>query len=399
MHRTRLGYIALEGINSFATTIYFYYLPFIMKEHYGFSDRDNLLVTAMHGAIYIFASWQGGRLSERWGPFRALRVGYFGMALALVFGLCVPQVVGQIVAIAAWTVPLCLIWPTLEAMVSRATTVKETARLVGLYNLVWAGTNALAFNCGGWLLQTLAVGGLDHRQVLYGVTLVFMVFQFLLTVWLERRHRGEPMPCVAEAALAPHSPEAAAFQQAVSPKRFLQMAWVANPFAYMALNSLGALLPRLAGRFELTTAEAGMIFSLWLYARAASFVLLWQWTGWHYRFRWLALAFAGLAGSFLAMLFVPYLWMVIVAQGIFGFAVGLMYYSSLFYSVDVGDTKTEHSGLHEAAIGLGTFAGPLLGATTITLLPQQPGGGALAITGLLLTGLGPLVWLRLRKSK
>jgi MFS family permease len=142
-----------------------------------------------------------------------------------------------------------------------------------------------------------------------------------------------------------------------------------------------------------------VIFSLWLYARATSFAVFWQWAGWHYRFRWLVLAFAALPSSFVGMLFATELWMVIVAQVVFGFAVGLIYYSSLFYSVDVGETKTEHSGFHEAAIGLGTFAGPALGAATITLLPQQPGGGALAITGLLLTGLGSLIWLRLRKPK
>jgi hypothetical protein len=66
--------------------------------------------------------------------------------------------------------------------------------------------------------------------------------------------------------------------------------------------------------------------------------------------------------------------------------------------MDVGDTKSEHGGLHEAALGLGILAGPALGAATLTFLPRHTGSGALAVTGLLLAGLAGLFWLRLRKS-
>ena len=35
-----------------------------------------------------------------------------------------------------------------------------------------------------------------------------------------------------------------------------------------------------------------------------------------------------------------------------------------------GETKGEHGGIHEAAIGLGNFAGPALGAASLDFLPQ-----------------------------
>jgi hypothetical protein len=74
----------------------------------------------------------------------------------------------------------------------------------------------------------------------------------------------------------------------------------------------------------------------------------------------------------------------------------LIYYSSLFYAMDVGDTKGEHGGLHEAAIGAGVCGGPLLGAVALTLAPAAPAAGALAVTGLLAIGLAGLVRLRFR---
>ena len=121
---------------------------------------------------------------------------------------------------------------------------------------------------------------------------------------------------------------------------------------------------------------------------------LWRWDGWHYQFRWLAAAFVLLIGSFAAILVAPDLWAVLAAQLFFGAAIGLIYYSSLFYSMDASDTKSEHGGIHEAAIGVGNCLGPAAGATALWLAPQNPSTGAWAVTGLLTLGFGGLLWLR-----
>jgi MFS family permease len=117
-----------------------------------------------------------------------------------------------------------------------------------------------------------------------------------------------------------------------------------------------------------------------------AFIWLWQWTGWHYRFRFLASGFALLAGSFVAVLIAPTLWMAIVAQIVFGVSCGLMYYSSLFYSMDVGEARAEHGGLHEAAIGAGICAGPAVGAASLQFFPHSPQASAVAVSGLLAVG-------------
>jgi hypothetical protein len=87
----------------------------------------------------------------------------------------------------------------------------------------------------------------------------------------------------------------------------------------------------------------------------------------------------------------PNLAVLVMAQIVFGCVAGLIYYSSLFYSMDLGDTKGEHGGIHEAAIGLGNFAGPAVGAASLYLLPQYANSGALAVSALLLLGLGGLL--------
>ena len=169
------------------------------------------------------------------------------------------------------------------------------------------------------------------------------------------------------------------------------MAWLANPFAYVAINTLIAVVPGVAQRVGLSPMLAGFCCSVWCFARVAAFFGLWLWAGWHYRFRWLLAAHLTLIATFAVILTVPNLMVLVAAQIVFGAALGLIYYSSLFYSMDVGETKGEHGGIHEAAIGLGNFAGPAVGAASLHFLPQHINSGTVAVTLLLLCGLGGLL--------
>lgn len=75
----------------------------------------------------------------------------------------------------------------------------------------------------------------------------------------------------------------------------------------------------------------------------------------------------------------------------------MIYYSSLFYSMDVGETKGEHGGIHEAAIGLGNAGGPGLAALALAFFPGFHASGALAVCVLLFIGLAGLFWMRYRQ--
>jgi hypothetical protein len=142
---------------------------------------------------------------------------------------------------------------------------------------------------------------------------------------------------------------------------------------------------------NLSTMEAGFLCSAWCFARLGAFTLFWLWEGWHYRFRWLLAAFVALVGSFMVVLTVPQVTVLLVSQIVFGGAIGLIYYSSLYYSMDAGDVKSEHGGIHEAVIGLGNFAGPAVGAASLHFLPQYAYSGTVAVSALLLCGLGGLL--------
>lgn len=385
----KAGAFVLEGLNALATTWYFFYIYFFMQERFGFGRLGNLLLAAVLGLIYTFAAMFGGRFAQRHGYFRALKLGFLGLAVALGAGSQVESLAAHIAVVIVGTVAMCFTWPTLQALVCEGESSARLQKMVGIYNLVWATAGAVAYFTGGALLEQWGL------RAMFVVPASLHVIQLVMTLWLERR-AACPMasPPPAPARIAPAVPCAQQPRSQPSPKVFLKMAWLANPFAYLAVNTLIAVIPSLAKQLQLSPMSAGFLCSVWLFVRAGAFVILWLWPGWHYRFRWLVGAYIAMVVSFTFVLLVPNLAALLVAQVVFGVSIGLIYYSSLFYSMDVGETKGEHGGLHEAAIGAGSCAGPAIGAAALYFFPNAAGSSVWAVSGLLVCGLFGLFWLR-----
>lgn len=383
----KIGCFVLEGLNSFATTYYFYYLYFFLKSVFGFDNKANLSVAALNGLVCMFAAWWGGRFAQRTGYFTTLKIGFVIMIAALSAGWGISSPMGQILVSVVATIGMCLTWPTLEALVSQGESVAGLPRVIGAYNAIWAGTGALAYFTGGAMLEKLGLSSMFY------VPVAIITLQLALTFWLHQQSRLVEIkiaPAEKSFVIDPNRPPPA------RAKVFLRMAWLANPFAYIAINTLIAVMPGIAAKLHLSTMLAGFCGSVWCFARVGAFLGLWYWDAWHYRFRWLLVAFVTMILTFTVILIIPNLAVLVVAQIFFGFALGLLYYSSLFYSMDVGEAGSEHGGIHEAAIGLGNFIGPAIGAASLHFLPQYVNSGAIAVSALLLCGLGALlgIWRR-----
>ena len=153
--RLKTGYFVLEGLNSFATVYYFYYFYFFMQKEFGFGNKANLALAALNGAVYALMAWQGGNFAQRFGYFTALKLGFAVMLGALAIGSQVHTASGHIVVMAVTVVGMCFTWPTLEALVSEGETRAGVQRMVGIYNMIWAGTAAIAYFTGGAMLEKL----------------------------------------------------------------------------------------------------------------------------------------------------------------------------------------------------------------------------------------------------
>ncbi len=399
----KIGYFALAGLNTVASSYYFNYLFFFLRDHFGFGNKENLCISALHGLVYTFAAVQCGKFAERRGNLLSLKIGFACLTASMIIGAYLQGTAAMYLLVAGYTTVLLFTWPALESLVSARESRSGVQRMVGLYNCTWAGAAAFAYFTGGKLYEMLG------RGAIFWLPAGIFAAQFISTLWLEKQIPLTPAysPEVDDRTRHPvstgqgdtYNGTDGMTPPTLSPKSFLKMAWLSSPFAYIAINTLLAVMPAIAGKLGLSPTRIGLFCSIWFFGRFIAFAVFWKWAGWHYRFRWLLGAFVMLIGSFMAILLAHELWIVIVAQVFFGFATGLIYYSSLFYAMDVGEASSEHSGWHEAFIGLGIFAGPALGALALQLAPENPDAATWSVTALLVCGLAGLIGLRCRGKK
>ena len=376
----KILFYLIELINCYAAVYYSNFLFFYLRRTFGFGEVENLLTAALGGFVYIIAAWQGGKLAQRYGCIRLIYIGCCGIILSLTLGMVLPTATAQIMVFCLWTVGVCCIWPALETLISERSGA-ELPKMVGIYNVTWAGGSAVGYFTAGILIEKLGMASL------FWLPLGLTVLELALLPFAARLLKKEnDHPC-QEAPLTTVGCEAHA-------KRFLQMAWIANPFSYVAINTVIPLIPSLAEKLSLSTGMAGIVCSLWMFARLAAFAALWRWTGWHYRFSWLAGSFLLLIVCFFGLLMSPSIGLLLVAQVGFGLSIGLIYYSSLYYSMNVKENQGSNAGLHEAMIGAGLFIGPAVGAATLYLIPTAIGIGAWSVGGLLCVGFSSLLFLR-----
>ena len=384
---SKLPLFVFEALGSLACGFYGNYVFFLFRDRHGFGNLGNLGVAALMGLVIALASWRSGKLAQRRGCIRTMFSGLLGMIVALVIGAFFPSLPVQLAVLVFWAASQFMVWPALEALVTEGAGGAARAHLVGVYSVVWATCSALSYFFGGGLFEWLGSGSI------FWLPPGLHLLQIAVLWGFARGHRGAPAALSAQPPLEAETP---ALRQGADPRSFQRMAWLANPFACVAAFTLLAMIPELARRMGLSTTMAGLFCSIWFFARLAAFVVMWQWPGWHYRFRWLLGGYLLLITGFATVLTADGLLWLGVGQVGFGLAVGLLYYASLFYSMDVGEARAEQGGIHEAMMGAGNFVGPGIGALSLLIVPHSPHAGVWSVSGLLLIGLAVLVGNRLK---
>ena len=381
----KILFYLIELINCYAAVYYSNFLFFYLRRTFGFGEVENLLTAALGGLVYIIASWQGGKLAQRYGCIRMLGTGCCGVILALVLGALFTTATAQVMVFCLWTVGVCFIWPSLETLISERSGAK-LAKMVGIYNVTWAAGAAIGYFTAGLLIEKLGMASLFWLPL--GLTAVELALLPFAAKWSKKENDLEDSEEPLMSGVHP-----------ADTKRFLRMAWIANPFSYVAINTVIPLIPSIAEKLDLSTGMAGIVCSLWMFARLAAFAIFWQWTGWHYRFRWLAWSCLLMIVCFFVFLMTQSIGLLLAAQVGFGLSIGLIYYSSLYYSMNVTENQASNAGLHEAMIGTGLFIGPAFGAATLYLVPTAVGIGAWSVGGLLCVGFSGLLFVRYYRKK
>ncbi len=380
----KIGVFTLEGLNAIPLAVYFMYIFFLMRDRFGFGDMENLLFGGFGGFVYMVFSAVGGRVAPRFGYLNTITVSLALMVAVFPCGLMVHSLWGQILIHTIGVAGMAFVWAPLESLAVQGEPKHRVQKMVGIYNLVWSGMAALGFFLGGAIVDRLGF------EAMFLIPAGVHFVQLLLALWLRRVESRDFGRAHSGARRQSEEDEVLLHDEADVPFAgvFLKMAWIANPFAFVATNTVGPSIPELAQQFELTKTAAGFFISVWMFSRFAGFVVCWMWDGWHYRLGWLVGAIAAMTSAFVVILTAPWLWILVAAQVVFGLSIGIIYYSSLYYSMHVGDNHGEQGGVHEAAIGAGNCVGPWIGAGALFLLPGQPNAAVWAVAALLIGGLG-----------
>ncbi|MGP8154464.1 MAG: MFS transporter [Smithella sp.] len=375
----------IEFINIYAAVYYSNFLFFYLRRTFGFGEVENLLTAAIGGFVYIIAAWQGGKLADRYGCVRMLYIGACVIILSLALGAVFPAPTAQVVVYCLWTAGICCIWPSLEALISDRAGA-SLPKLIGIYNVTWAAGGAVGYFTAGMLIEQLRMTSLFWLPL--GLTVVELALIPCAAICLKKesdlQYNKDPLKPAVNTA---------------DTKLFMRMAWIANPFSYVAINTVIPLIPSIAEKLDLSTGMAGIVCSIWMFARLAAFAAFWQWEGWHYSFRWLAGSFILMILCFFGILMSQSIGLLLIAQVGFGLSIGLIYYSSLYYSMNVTENQGSNAGVHEAMIGTGLFAGPAFGAAALYLVPTVFGIGAWSVGGLLCAGFSGLLFARYYRIK
>jgi MFS family permease len=366
-------------VHSFATAFYQYGEPFYAARRLGWSAAQIALMEVMRGFVIALGAWSGGQLADRLTMRASAAIGLFGGAIGLAIGLAGFGNAGSLlVAVAIFNGLGSMVWPSSEAALMVGETSESVQHLVAIYNLAWSFGSATAVLAVTPILKLLG----DHSFFIlplgwyvvafFAVRLVVQQGSGATDEGEERRDEG----AVSDGWESEGSRLTGAQRSA-----FRWLGWLANPLAYFAINVVNTTNPTIVRQLGIPFSLASMACSVWFYIRAFSFELLRRWNWWHYKWRFLCLTFAAGMVAFTCMELAPNVAVFLAAQVLFGLCTGLIYQSSLFYSMAESDTQGAHGGLHEAFIGVGTMFGPLIFFLGSRL---APGSMALPIAAVLI---------------
>ena len=241
-----------------------------------------------------------------------------------------------------------LFWPAMIRWLGEGGR-EDTLRLrIGSYNIALIG---------GVMVGPLATGFLFPIDYRYPFIFAAVLALSILLIY---RLGRTPLPAGSGLPLAGRQPEEIPARPRTG---FDYIGWAANFGAWFAIGSSQALFPELALRLPDPIGERalGVMIALIPAGQVAVFILLRRWRRWHYRYSFLLLfQLLGVGGLLILALN--------SAPGLFfagflgiGFAGGMTYFSSIYYSVHLQKQKGKKGGLHETFLGLGVALGPLAG--------------------------------------
>jgi MFS transporter len=359
-------YVA-EGLASVAANLLTFGVFFYTREEFGWTTRQNLMLSAAMGVVYTVGALCAHPVAVRLGAKRALAI-CCGVSAAIA-GVAAWQRESQVVvslSILAYFLLNTICWPVLENLVSTGEVrAHELSRRIAVYNLVWSGVSVV----------TVALAGTVIEHFRPGIFLLPMIgcigaAMIALLGHVEPRSNGS--------SIAPAEPEP---QLARQRSQAMWLARISVPALYVATFALAAMMPSLPILQSYPPTVQTLLSSVWLLVRFVMFLVLGATVFWHTRPRLLVAAAVLMLGGFIATTELGMVGL-IVGQIVLGVATGLIFTASLYFGMVLSEGSAESGGHHEALIGIGMTLGPGAGVVTQCFWPASQIATVAAVSGI-----------------
>ncbi len=315
------------------------------------------LLPTVWSVVYIAAAGIMGRLSDRVPRITLARLGTVVIFAALLIMALSPGVAGLFAGMPLAAVGLAMFWPALQAAVADADDAGRLGGNLGLFNVSWSVGKGSGFLFGGAILEHMGFNALFSTSMI----LIVSVALFL---------RGAPRSLETDAAVPVPELETGEERLRAAGRRrvFLFMAWIANGTAFGVAATLNYHYPGFLDPLNLGSSLFGGFLGLIYFSQTATFLVLMRTNAWHYRLRPLLSLCVVLAASMFLLTALDRPGLILTLAPVIGAAMGLAYYSSIYYSLHAAASRGRNTGLHEAIIGSGALLLPLLGGGAATWL-------------------------------
>lgn len=311
---------------------------FLARQTYGFDDRQNLWLAAALFLPYVPGALLAGPVARRLGTRRAIQAVNAVSVLAGLLLASTPPAWALWLLAPLYNAAAGMFWPLVEGYAAGGRHGRDLHRAIGTFNLTWSAALAPAM----WIVGALG----EDLAATFGVLIAMHVVVGLGAAGLA----ADPPQHAVEAL--PSSPE--------SYRRLLRACRVLLPLSYLVLDAMAPLLPGVWARAGVEASVGAALSSTWMVARFGAFALFVAWSGWRGSAAFLVAGTVALLGGFGLVLGLPTMATVLAGLAAFGLGQGALYYAALYYGMSGGHDAVESGGTHEAVIGLGYLAGPLL---------------------------------------
>src|SRR3954467_14299231 len=151
-HRRWMLY-GVEAVTGLASTMLIISIYFYTEKTFHWSMRQNLVLAAVEGLVYVVGSLAASALSTRFGRRNSLLVIYAVLGAIAAIGIIRPTPTVVTTLLIVYTMVISLTWPMLESLVATGLSARQLSRVLGAYNLVWAGIGACAVAVNGSIIE------------------------------------------------------------------------------------------------------------------------------------------------------------------------------------------------------------------------------------------------------